>query len=173
MRILKWSSMKSGALALAVLMGLGTSVGSTSASAQTASASLRNPSVYNIQQGLGFKGFDPVSAFPEGGGVPVQGIAQFKLDYMGVTYMFASAANLDLFVQNPDRYEPTYGSWCAFAMASGTQVDIEPQYFTIHGNRAHYFVSARAKRNFDRDIAGFEARADKNWKQISGEEPRL
>jgi hypothetical protein len=58
-------------------------------------------------------------------------------------------------------------------MASGTQVDIEPQYFTIHGNRAHYFVSARAKRNFDRDITGFEARADNNWKQISGEEPRL
>lgn len=134
---------------------------------------IRNAAEYNLQNGVGLKGFDPVAVFPEGGGQAKAGQPQFRLDYMGVTYLFMSAANLDLFVQNPDRYEPTYGGWCAYAMASGSQVDIQPHLFTINGNRAHYFVSSRAKANFDRDVMGHETRADGFWKQISGESPRL
>lgn len=134
---------------------------------------IRNPASYNLQNSVGLKGYDPVAVFQEGGGRPLVGQPRLRLDYMGVTYFFATAENLDAFVQNPDRYEPTYGGWCAYAMASGTQVDIQPTLFTIHGNRAHYFVSGRAKQNFDRDVAGHEARADGFWKQISGEDPRL
>jgi hypothetical protein len=58
-------------------------------------------------------------------------------------------------------------------MASGSQVDIQPGIYTIHGNRLHFFVSRRAKANFDADVMGHEVRADGFWKQISGEEPRL
>ena len=132
----------------------------------------RNAMEYNIEMGLGLKGYDPVSYFPEGGGSPLMGQEMFKLEYMGVTYQFASAAHLDLFIENPDKYEPTYGGWCAYAMASGSKVDIQPTLFTLNGNRLHFFVSKRAKQNFDSDIAGFEVRADEFWKQISGEKPR-
>jgi hypothetical protein len=58
-------------------------------------------------------------------------------------------------------------------MASGSQVDIQPEIFSINGNRAHFFVSNRAKRSFDRDVLDHETRADSNWKRISGESPRL
>ncbi len=166
---------------LALLTALSTSalpmtlmLGST-ASAQT----IRSTAEYNlntqIQPGfaIALKGYDPVAYFPEGGGTQQVGVSQFRLDYMGATYLFASAANLDLFVQNPDKYEPTYGGWCAFAMASGTKVDIVPEYYSLSGNRLHLFFSRRAKANFDGDVAGFETRADGFWKQISGENPRL
>lgn len=135
--------------------------------------SVRSPAEYNLENGVGLKGFDPVAIFPEGGGKPMRGDNQLRLEYMGVTYYFATPQNLDAFVQNPDKYEPTYGGWCAYAMASGTKVDIQPQLFTVRGNRAHYFVSHRAKQNFDRDIDGYESRADGFWKQISGEDPRF
>lgn len=134
---------------------------------------VRTVAEYNLSQGVGLKGYDPVSYFPEGGSNPTAGIAQYKLNYMGVTYFFTSAKHLDLFVENPDKYEPTYGGWCAYAMASGSKVDIKPTIYTISGNRVHFFVSTRAKRNFDNDVATFEAQADDNWRQISGEEPRL
>jgi YHS domain-containing protein len=128
---------------------------------------------YNLQQnGIGLHGYDPVAVFPEGGGQPQMGVPQFSLNYEGVTYMFASCEHMEMFKAAPQKYEPTYGGWCAYAMASGSKVDIQPTLFTIHGNRAHYFVAARAKANFDRDVAGYEMRADSNWKQISGEEPR-
>lgn len=138
-----------------------------------AQSSIRNANLYNLNSGIGLKGYDPVAYFPEGGASPQKGIERFKLDYMGVMYLFSSAKNLDLFVENPDKYEPTYGGWCAFAMASGTYVDIQPTIYTIQGNRIHFFVGKRAKNNFDADIVTFEMNADRFWKQISGESPRL
>lgn len=151
----------------------------TIASASIGNAqSVRSVSEYNLdtlsQPGfaIALKGFDPVSYFPEGGSTPAAGRTEFRLDYMGATYLFATAANLDIFVQNPDKYEPSYGGWCAYAMASGSKVDIQPDIYTINGNRLHFFVSRRAKANFDRDIAGHEQRADGFWKEISGEDPR-
>ncbi|MGE4131577.1 MAG: YHS domain-containing (seleno)protein [Bdellovibrionales bacterium] len=134
---------------------------------------VRNVAVYNLENGVGLKGYDPVAVFPEGGSAAQPGKEEFQLDYLGVIYKFASSEHMEMFMQNPAKYEPTYGGWCAYAMASGEYIDIQPTLFTIHGNRAHYFVAARAKRNFDSDVAGFEARADGHWKRISGEDPRL
>lgn len=138
-----------------------------------ARAQERNLGEYNIQLGIGLKGYDPVSYFPEGGGQPQMGKPDLQLDYMGVVYHFAKAENLDQFVQNPNKYEPSYGGWCAYAMASGSKVDIQPTIYTIHGNRLHLFIAKRAKQNFDSDIVGYERRADEFWNKFSGENPRF
>lgn len=150
------------------LLGLG-AMGFSPAWAEAA----RNVAAYNLQSGVGLKGYDPVAVFSEGGGKAQMGRADLNVDYLGVVYHFAKAENREMFLRQPERYEPTYGGYCAYAMASGTSVDILPQHFTIHGNRAHYFVSSRAKREFDRDVRGFESRADRFWKMISGESPRF
>lgn len=132
----------------------------------------RNVGEYNIQNSVGLKGFDPVAIFPEAGGVATPGLPEYRLEHLGVTYLFASQKNLDTFKKDPDKYEPSYGGWCAYAMASGSKVDIQPHLYSIRGRRAHYFVAARAKQNFDRDPIDHENRADSFWKQISGEEAR-
>jgi YHS domain-containing protein len=133
---------------------------------------LRNASQYNLEAGTALKGYDPVSYFPEGGAQPRQGDASLAASYRGVNYAFASPAHREIFFQSPERYEPTYGGWCAFAMASGMKVEIDPILFTRHGNRLHFFVSPRAKALFDADVARYESRADEHWRRISGEEPR-
>lgn len=133
----------------------------------------RDVSKYNIfVPGENLNGYDPVGYFPEGGGHPQIGKPEFSLMYMGVSYSFANAQNLDLFIQNPRKYEPTYGQWCARAMAVGSYVKINPLIYTIHGNRLHFFINKRAKDFFDADIDTLEVSADGHWKQISGEEPR-
>ncbi len=142
--------------------------GSVAAGADTA----RNISEYNLESGLALQGHDPVSVFPEGGSEPKPGSSKIELIYDGVTYRFANEVNREIFTENPAKYEPTYGGWCAYAMASGGKVEIQPTVYTIHGNRAHYFVNQRAKRSFDTDVNAFEENADRNWKQISGEDPR-
>lgn len=133
---------------------------------------VRNVSKYNLSAGIGLKGYDPVAVFPEGGAAVKKGSSSLSLIHEGVIYNFATAANRDLFVADPAKYEPTYGGWCAFAMATGSQVDIQPNIFTVNGRRAHYFVSTRAKGNFDRDLKTFENNADNFWFKISGEKPR-
>lgn len=143
--------------------------GGTFASAQE----MRDVSKYNLfVPGENLNGYDPVGYFPEGGGKPQLGSTELSLTYMGVTYNFATAENRDLFLQNPNKYEPTYGQWCARAMAAGSYVKINPLIYTIHGNRLHFFVNKRAKDFFDADLEALEASADGFWKQISGEEPR-
>ncbi len=132
----------------------------------------RNVSKYNLSNGVGLKGYDPVAVFPEGGSAAKKGQTSISLIHEGVIYNFATEGNRTLFLADPAKFEPTYGGWCAFAMASGSQVDIQPQIFTVNGRRAHYFVSTRAKNNFDRDLKSYEAKADSFWLKISGESPR-
>jgi YHS domain-containing protein len=142
----------------------------------TLAQSDRNTSEYNLQNGVGLKGYDPVAVFPEGGGKPSVGLSQLQLNYLGVIYLFATTQNRDAFALNPGKYEPTYGGWCAYAMGKvakqPSKVDIQPLLFTIHGNRAHYFVAKRAKAEFDQDIMTYETNADENWKTLSGEVAR-
>ncbi len=145
----------------------------------------RNVSVYNLNaQGTGFvngsvennpnaPGFDPVSAFPEAGGSALEGEDRFSLEHEGVEYLFTNEANMKTFLTNPDKYEPTYGGWCARAMVVGQQVQINTKYSTVVGNRSFFFVNKRAKRFFDRDVEGNAKLADQEWLKISGEQPRL
>lgn len=132
----------------------------------------RNESQYNNQYAIVLNGYDPVSYFPEGGGVPIQGNPQITQMFGTRIYHFASEENRALFIANPLKFEPTYGSWCAYAMAQNSKIRINPLIFTVSGNRIHFFVSNAAKARFDGEVAGHESAADINWKAYSGEEPR-
>lgn len=133
----------------------------------------RNELEYNKQFTIGLNGYDPVSYFAEGGSVPVLGSETIAFTYGTIEYRFASEENRSLFMSNPLKYEPTYGGWCAYAMSENSKVQINPLYYTIHGNRAHFFISRSAKRTFDEEIAIREPAADGYWTTYSGEAPRL
>lgn len=134
----------------------------------------RNVSEYNLQGDLGLKGYDPVSYFAEGGSQPAKGDSAISYNHRGVTYRFSSVENREIFKVMPERYEPTYGGYCAWAMAaSGSKVNIDPLLYTLDGNRIHFFIAPGTKRSFDRNVSRFAARADNNWRNLTGEEPRL
>lgn len=130
----------------------------------------RNISEYNPFDGKTQYGFDPVSYFE---GEPLEGLNEIQGEYGGLTYFFASEENKETFLSNPTKFEPTYGGWCAWAMVNGITIDIDPNLYTISGDRIHFFVNRGAKARFDRDIDGNSATADSNWEDISGELPRL
>ncbi|MFP5492858.1 MAG: YHS domain-containing (seleno)protein [Bacteriovoracia bacterium] len=136
-------------------------------------ANTRNITEYNLQSGVGLKGYDPVAVFPEGGGAPKEGRQQYQVSYEGVTYLFANKKNSELFEANPTKYEPTYGGYCAWAMYYGEKVDVKPDVYTMNGNRANYFASRFAKFRFDSNVEKHQAGADVNWRKFSGEEPRF
>ncbi len=130
----------------------------------------RNEALYNLQDKVGLKGYDPVSYFEAG--KAQAGQAAIQAEYGGVIYYFASEANRALFLEDPTRFEPTYGGWCAWAMSNKSYADIDPNLFTLHGDRAHFFISRGAKARFDQDLAAREKRADNFWMNESGESPR-
>ncbi len=117
--------------------------------------------------------YDPVAYFPEANGKAQRGQASYAVQYQQVEYLFSNQENAKLFLTNPQKYEPTYGGWCARAMVVGQKVGINPEIYIIHKNRIHFFVNQRAKRFFERNLKLNEQKADEHWKKISGENPRL
>lgn len=126
----------------------------------------RNLKDYNLNDGVSLHGFDPVAVFPEGGSSALMGSTELVVNQKGVIYQFANEGNKQTFEANPEAYEPSFGGYCAYAMASGCKIDIQPDIFTIKGDRIHYFVSQRAKRNFDANADQLEAQADVNYERM-------
>ncbi len=79
--------------------------------------------------GLALGGYDPVSYF-EGGG-PVKGQASISLECEGALYRFANAESRSLFEREPERFEPAFGGWCAWAMLQGEKVEVDPLRYRI------------------------------------------
>ena len=79
--------------------------------------------------GVAIKGYDPVAYFTEG--APVEGSEDFTAMHDGATYHFASAANRDAFLADPEKYAPQYGGFCAYAVAQGATAPIDPEAFTV------------------------------------------
>ncbi|MDX2116038.1 MAG: YHS domain-containing (seleno)protein [Planctomycetota bacterium] len=133
----------------------------------------RDVSQFNIQKGKpAINGYDPVAYFPVGGGKPAKGSKQFVAEHRGVTYWFASAANRDVFLKDPDAYEPEYGGWCATAMAAGDKVEIDPRNFKITGSRLFLFYKGllgNALNDWNKDEPKLTGEADAAWSKLSGE----
>ncbi len=156
-----------------ILMALTLVLTSWSVSAApTAEQPDRNVDFYNLEAKLGLKGYDPVAYFAEHGAEALEGDPQIATTYGDVMYRFASDENRQIFLGNPTKYEPTYGGWCAWAMANQAYADIDPVLFTQNGNRMHFFISRGAKARFDQNLQSREQDADNYWKSESGEQPR-
>lgn len=158
-------------VAMAMALGL-----AACASAESADTPGRTESHYNLDDGLAIKGYDPVAYFPEGGSKPTKGSKDITTKVGGVTYRFASQDHLDKFKANPDRYEPTYGGWCAYAMVDGEKASIDPKSFIAKGHRLFLFYNGlfgdtRAKW-LKRDHDEQAQEADEHWKKLTGEKAR-
>ena len=122
---------------------------------------------FNVKQNLAIHGYDPVSYFD---GKPLEGNPEIKFVYKNITYQFASIANLAKFKQNPDKYEPAYGGWCAYAMGeTGEKVKIDPETFTILDGRVYLFYNFwgnNTLKDWKQNEQKLKAAADHNWKNI-------
>jgi len=126
---------------------------------------------YNLPANkVAIQGYDPVAYFTVNKAVP--GNPSIKAQHEGVTYYFSSAETLATFQASPAKYLPTYGGWCATAMAKGEKVEIDPKNFKVANGRLFLFFYAwygDAKKTWLKDEQGQEKLADANWKKISGE----
>lgn len=122
---------------------------------------------YNLENGLGIQGYDPVAYFS---GKAVKGDAKLALKYQGITYHFSTEANKKAFAANPAKYEPQYGGWCAFAMGDyNKKVEINPETFKIMDGKLYLFYNAyltNTLKSWNKDEDKLQRAADKNWNKI-------
>ena len=120
----------------------------------------------NNENFIALRHFDPVSYFQS---KPQKGTEKIQADYKGITYYFASEANRETFKKDPAKYEPMYGGWCAYTLATkGERARIDPTAYKIIDGKLFLFYNFsgdnRLKKWTDtKDQKALKINAAKNW----------
>lgn len=121
----------------------------------------------NLKDNMAIQGYDPVAYFE---GEAIEGIKEFSVEHNGAIYYFVSEAHKNTFLENPSRYEPQYGGWCAYAMGvNGEKVSINPKTFKIRDGKLYLFYNAyfnNTLKDWNKDEDQLKTEADKNWNQL-------
>lgn len=125
--------------------------------------------------------YDPVSYFIDNRAekVGVEAGRKFRAKYENATYVFKSQEHLDQFNRDPKKYTPSYGGWCAYAVAAKSEkVDIDPKSFRIQDGRLLLFydgIFADTRKTWTtdakKDPATYLREADANWPKVVNLDP--
>ncbi|MEZ8944304.1 YHS domain-containing (seleno)protein [Vibrio sp. 10N.222.54.B12] len=110
-------------------------------------------------------GYDTVAYFTSG--KPIEGSNKFSTEYKGADWYFSSEKNLTLFVNNPEKYAPQYGGYCAWAVSAKSDfAPSDPHQWTIVDNKLYLNYDQEIKQRWEQDQAQHIQQADKVWPQL-------
>jgi len=140
-------------------------VASALAGCGTVMSTVTDGAVDNLMVG----GNDPVAYFIDG--KPVKGDPQIKSTYDGLAYRFASEAHKRMFDQNPGRYVPAYGGFCASGAPYALKARIGFETFKVVDDRLYFFGGPRSKRNWEMDEKKNIEVGDRYWEEETKDVP--
>lgn len=124
---------------------------------------------YNVDDSkIALQGYSPVSYIELG--IAQKGIKQHKSTYEDVNYYFTSAEQKKMFDNNPKKYLPAYGGYCAFGIAVGAKFRIDPNKFIVKNGKCYLFlynIEVDAQQLWvDGNHNELVAKANKNWESL-------
>ncbi len=136
----------------------------TACLASAQSADSKRIKQYNVEkQNVAIQGYDPVSYFINE--MPKKGKKGITYTHKGIQYLFANEKNQSTFIENPTKYEPAYGGWCAYAMGiDGEKVKIDPKTYKIVKGKLNLFYNF----GFTNTLKPWNKNEEKLTKQASG-----
>ncbi len=123
---------------------------------------------YNTKKSFVAEGYDVTEYF---GNKAIKGDIKFVATHDDVKYKFANQENLEKFKNNPEKFVPQYGGYCAYAVAvNNEKVDINPKTFEVREGKLYLFYNAWGVNTLDKwteeDPKKLQVRADTNWEKI-------
>lgn len=106
-------------------------------------------------------GFDPVAYFEKGRAE--RGSADITLEWNGAKWRFASEKHRKMFAQDPEKYAPQYGGFCALGMAHGGDVPTDPTAWTIHDGKLYLNMIVEVSTTWRYNPEKLIERADLKW----------
>lgn len=128
-------------------------------------ATAGNESVNTDQTGLAIEGYDPVSYFTMD--QPVKGSFQITAEYGGAVYRFVNEKNRKAFVQQPSRYLPQCGGYCAYGIAVGAKFSADPTVYRIVDDKLYLNLDPSIAAEFNKNPKDYIAKAEKNWPTLA------
>lgn len=132
----------------------------TARAAQPPINTLKN-SVFGGRTDVAINGYDTVAYFTQG--KSVKGLDSLVFEWKGARWKFQSQAHLDLFKVDPEKYAPQYGGYCAFGVAQGYLVKVEPDQFTVREGRLYLNFDADVQTKWLQDPGGYIKTADRRF----------
>lgn len=128
---------------------------------------------YVDETGFAVSGFDVVAyrsldQAPVGTSQPaaVPGRADITAEWNGATFAFATEANRDAFVSNPEYYAPQYDGHCAYGVSKGGKVPANPNLWRIVDDKLYLNITKNVVGFWEEDIPGNINLAEGNWPGI-------
>ena len=121
-------------------------------------------SFFAKQTDTAINGYDSVAYFTQN--APVKGLDAHTFEYKGAKWKFSSAANLELFKANPEKYAPQYGGYCAYGVANDSLVKVDPSQFTVLDGKLYLNYDASIQKDWLKDRAGFIKKADAKFQAL-------
>jgi YHS domain-containing protein len=126
------------------------------------------PAIFVDAKGVAIGGYDVVSYFS--GQAPRKGNPQWKAEYQGAQFLFATAENRRQFLADPRKYVPQFGGYCAWALTAGKLRKCDPRRFSIRDGRLFLFSAGSARERWERGDRDWIALASAKWREIFGGE---
>jgi hypothetical protein len=110
---------------------------------------------------MALRGYDPVAYFRQG--AAQKGKDAYQATWKNVVWKFVSEENKKAFLADPQKYAPSYGGYCAFAISRGLIADADPHCWAIVGDHLYLNNNSFAQHLWELNRAkGIEA-GNKNW----------
>lgn len=110
------------------------------------------------------EGYDAVAYFTDG--APTKGAKQFRTQYNGAEFRFATAENLVAFEADPAKYAPQYGGYCAWAVSQGYTAKGDASHWAIVDGKLYLNYNKKVQKTWNEDRAGFIEKADTEWPNV-------
>ncbi|GKS59562.1 hypothetical protein YTPLAS18_30890 [Nitrospira sp.] len=117
----------------------------------------------------GISGYDPVSYFTDG--KPMRGSGYHVTEHDGVTYAFTNEKHRKLFAENPLKYLPAYGGFCAYGVAVGKKFVADPEVWKVVDGKLYLNLDKGIQEKWEKDVPGHITKADVNWADIKNKAP--
>lgn len=114
--------------------------------------------------GVILAGHDAVAYFTQN--KAVEGSTEFTAVHNDAIYRFSSAKNRDMFNQNPDKYAPAYGGFCAYGATFGKKFEIDGKAFEIVDGKLFVNKNLQVYEAWRKDVPKHINEADEQWPEI-------
>ncbi|GAA6140064.1 YHS domain-containing (seleno)protein [Arenicella sp. 4NH20-0111] len=128
------------------------------------SAFAGNDHVETDKNGVILAGYDAVAYFTQN--AAIEGSAEFTATHNGAIYRFSSSKNRDLFTDNPEKFEPQYGGFCAYGAALGKKFEVNGKAFEIVDGKLYVNKNEDVYEVWEEDKSENIVTADQQWKVI-------
>ena len=121
----------------------------------------QEPPVFTGRGDFAIRGYDAVAYHKQE--KPVKGNSHYTAQWNGAMWRFANAENRDQFQEDPEKWAPKYGGYCAWAVSNNYTASTDPDAWSIVDGKLYLNYSRSIRKKWGANTSANIARGDANW----------